>query len=176
MRKPYTLSLCALVLALAGTLRSEAQETKSGGLTDPKSAYDFGFAGVSFLPYRIRGVTEIVPGWAVSASMPTGNGIVEASVFVGKGYGIQYLSGSIDYRLDLVLETLPLHFLIGLNADRYTYGSTTIPYAGGWHYGGGVSQELSGPVMLRADFRSRYGPGNSLEIRVGIIYRLDAKN
>lgn len=134
------------------------------------TSWEIGLQAGSLLPNRIRGVREIVPGWAPSVAIPTRAGTVQIGGFFGRGNGIVYNALSFDYRIELLLEGLPLHFLLGMHADEYEglYGKSKI--LGGWHFGGGTTQAIAGPISLRGDFRSRYGPGRSLEILVGLVY------
>lgn len=178
-----SLRIAALLLALAIVINAQgacAQTTPSSSpsLPDPKNCYDYGFQLGTLLPANF-GVREMVPGWGARTAVPTKSGVFEGSVFSGLGNGIMYRTVTIDYRLDLELEGISSHFLLGFHADQYSTESP-IPassrFSGGWHYGGGVTQWLAGPIYARFDFRHRFSPGQIVEVTVGLIYRLPSAN
>lgn len=139
-----------------------------------RNAYQFGISGTTFLPSRIAGVYEIVPGWRLSATTPTTRGVFETSAMLGRGRGIDYKSFAFGYRLDIPVDALQAFFLFGLHADVFESEYRSRAFSGGWHYGGGMNLLISGPLYLRADFRHRFSPGQAVEIGVGLIYRLSA--
>ena len=157
---------------------SFAQSENENGPPDSRTSYEFGVHFGTLLSQRI-GVTEPVPGWALKAGMPTLSGVFEAGIYLGNGNGISYRSASFDYRLPFEFDVITGHVLLGVHADQY---ATDFPrpasskFSGGWHYGGGVSQHIVGPVLLRADFRHRFGPGISLEATLGLSIRFAAGN
>lgn len=146
-----------------------------GGELSAKNAYDIGVDFGTLLPSRI-GLLEMVPGWGFRVGLPTGKGVFEPNVFTGIGNGIIYRSFSIDYRLDLNIEGIGAHFLLGMHADQFDQASPPVSnkFAGGWHYGGGISQQIAGPAFARFDFRHRFSPGQVVEITVGFTYRFAA--
>jgi hypothetical protein len=170
--------LLTLASALATVTTSRALAQNSESAPDPRSSYDLGVHTGTLLPSRIRGVRELIPGWGLRASAPTRQGVFEISGYTGRASGQIYNSLALSYRMDIdLLDVVPAHFVIGLHSDSYEgvfrNGTPTGPkFTGGWHYGGGLSQPLAGPFLLRGDFRSRFGPGQSLEITIGLIYRI----
>lgn len=137
--------------------------------------------GVSFgplLPSRISGVREVLNGVGAHGGILTSKGFFEVDYFTAHGDGIDYHTVGVDYRLDVVnKDVMPetrVHFILGFNGD-YFKPSTTSEFrqSGGWHYGGGVRIPLGGtesPFQLRADFKHRFGPGNSLIVLIGFAF------
>lgn len=127
----------------------------------------------SLLPAR-NGLKETVPGWAIRGGLPTSLGFFEAQYYNGIGYGIIYRSVTIDYRADIYVDPILAHFLLGFHIDQYEQATPEIPrkFAGGWHYGGGITQLIAGPVSARFDFRHRFGPGHVVEVLLGLTYRI----
>jgi hypothetical protein len=60
--------------------------------------------------------------------------------------------------------------------DQYKGSHKSWSTGTGWHYGGGSTLPIAGPILLRFDFKSRFGPGNSLYVGVGIVYRLPSSS
>jgi hypothetical protein len=171
--RPLLIFSAAWLLVFATCIiRAEAADTES--IYNPRHSYEFGAYGATFLPYHILGVTEIVPGWGFLAAVPTSKGVFELATFLGRGNGIDYDSVAVDYRYDIPFDTLEMHAFAGVNADTYASDRFTETFVGGWHFGGGVSMQLGGPVFLRSDFRYRLGPGLSLLVNVGLDIRLPA--
>jgi hypothetical protein len=142
------------------------------------AAAEYGVGFGPFLPFRIAGVREVLNGWGGHAGVQTSKGFFEVDYFSAHGDGIDYHTVGFDYRLDVankeILPEMLVHFVLGFNAD-YFKPATTMDYrqSGGWHYGGGVRIPLGGttsPFLLRADFKQRFGPGNSLIVQVGFIF------
>jgi hypothetical protein len=162
------------IISFAAIPRAWSQETDAQkSLPDPRYSYDFAIFGGSILPSRM-GLTETVPGWGMRLSYPGEKGVFEGGVFSGIGHGIIYRSATLDYRMDIPIESLQAHFLLGVHADQYDSTSPVIAasrLSGGWHYGGGVSQYLGGPMYMRFDFRHRFSPGQILEVTLGLVYR-----
>ena len=170
LRSLLIFSAAWLLVFATWITRVDAADTES--IYNPRHSYDFGAYGATFLPYRIAGVTEIVPGWGFLAAIPTAKGVFELATFLGRGNGINYDSVAVDYRYDIPFNTLETHALAGVNADTYASDTLTKSFVGGWHFGGGVSMQLGGPIFLRSDFRYRLGPGLSLLVTVGLDIRL----
>ncbi len=137
--------------------------------------------GVGFgplLPSRIRGVREVMNGWGARLGTMTSKGTFEFEVFNATSDGSKYNSLSFDYRLDVFSNDasapLPVHFLLGAHGDYYTPRDVdSYKWSGGWHYGGGIRIPLAGDTesfALRADFKHRFGPGNSLIVLVGFSF------
>lgn len=141
--------------------------------TPGEESAEVGFGFGSLLPAR-NGLKEIVPGWAIRGSLPTSMGFFEAQYYNGIGYGIIYRSVTIDYRADLHFDPIFAHFLLGFHIDQYEQATPEIPrrFAGGWHYGGGITQLIAGPVSARFDFRHRFGPGHVVEVLLGLTFRI----
>lgn len=147
-------------------------------------AMEFGVGFGPFLPSRIGGVREILNGWALRGGVSTAKGFFELEHFNGHGDGINYHTSSFDYRLDVVgsgaMTDITVHFILGFHADYYqpsfldTTLDTSYRWSGGWHYGGGLRLPLGGPLSLRADFKQRFSPGQSLTVLVGLGFALGA--
>lgn len=152
---------------------AQAQESSSN-----QSEIGAGFG--PFLPSRIGGVREILNGWALRGTKHTTKGLFELEWFNGHGSGSQYHSLMLDYRLDILggggLEMLPVYFLIGLHADYYQPLDESWRPSGGWHYGGGIRIPISNATALRADFKQRFSPGQSVIILVGVSFSLGGES
>ncbi len=182
--KDAILLLLILLFILLGAGRAVAQsqsvvtekdsEVAKAGPNDPNNSYDIGLHFGPLLPNRISKVRDIIPGWGVRLAAPTAKGIFELELYHGQGSGIVYRTASFDYRLDIPNPYLPTHFILGMHADLYSPPNLDSRYAGGWHYGGGITEEIAGPLLLRADFKYRYGPGESLYVGVGLLYRIQS--
>lgn len=158
-----------LLAGLTAAVPAAAQTERSG--VDPRNARDFFLSAGTLLPSK-SGLLESVPGWSLRISQPTGKGVFEVGFFSGLGNGIVYRSGMLDYRMDLSIETVSAHFLIGLHGDQFSSEAASNRFAGGWHYGGGITLELAGPILLRFDFRHRFSPGQEVEVMLGMVWRL----
>jgi hypothetical protein len=150
-----------------------AQEAESGA-SDPRHSYDLNLNFGTFLSAR-TGIDQDVPGWGLRLSVPTAKGVFEFGGFSGIGHGAIYRSAALDYRLDVVFDSVAAHFLLGFHADQYDQTDPVIAqskFSGGWHYGGGITQQLAGPILFRFDFRHRFSPGQALEVTLGLSYRI----
>lgn len=134
---------------------------------------EVGFGLGTLLPSRNR-LRELVPGWSLRGGTPFDFGYIEAHIFSGVGNGIIYHSASIDHRSHLDLDPIQAHFILGFHVDRFSQSDPEISprFAGGWHYGGGLTQEIAGPFHLRFDFRHRFSPGQVVEVTVGLTYQI----
>lgn len=144
---------------------------------------EFGAGFGPFLPFRISGVREVLNGWSARVGTRTSKGVFEIDYFNGHGDGNDYHTIDFDFRLDLVsrdiMPEMPVFLLLGLNADMWRSEAIGPDYrqSGGWHYGGGVRIPIGGtdsPLTMRADFKHRFGPGNSLILLVGFAYSAGA--
>ncbi|MEK7355850.1 MAG: MFS transporter, partial [Bdellovibrionota bacterium] len=164
----------AIIFAVTATGVAHAQ-TPEGAPVGPANSYLFHLHGDTFLPSRISGATEIVPGWGAGVSIPTGKGLFMIDSFVGKGSGSEYKSIIGDLRLDVANDVIPVQFLLGFHADTWTpINGESAKFSGGWHFGGGIMFPLAGPFFLESDFRYRFSPGTSLLIGVGLTYVLNS--
>lgn len=161
--------------ARAQTEQASAGSNVSENGPDPRHSYDIVMNFGTLLPSR-NGLTESVPGWGMRAAAPTSKGIFEAGFYSGIGNGTIYRSATIDYRMDLIADLVVAHFLLGFHGDQFSSETASSRYAGGWHYGGGVTQYLAGPFLFRFDFRHRFSPGQCVEITVGLTYRFGNAN
>lgn len=150
--------------------QSPSDSNGTAGALDPRNSYDVNIHFGTLLPSRI-GLLETVPGWGIRLSAPTGKGTFEASGFSGIGNGIIYKTAALDYRMDVAIETISAHFVLGLHIDQYEAENAASRFSGGWHYGGGITQLIAGPVFGRFDFRHRFSPGQVLEVTLGLTYR-----
>lgn len=155
-------ALCAL-LALH-SVESLAQDTTNKNLNSR-----IGLIAGPFLPSKISGVTEIIQVAGLRLGTNTKLGNFEAEGWLGNGSGVSYQSFLVNYRVDIPSEMIPVHCLIGIHADAYRKADATPVSSGGWQVGGGVETKIVGPLMLRTDFESRFGPGASLLILVSLM-------
>ena len=174
MLKAFALGIASL-LALGVSADAWGQQSTAAPGGDPRKSYDFGVQAGSLLPSRIAGISEIVPGWAMRASAPSSKGVFEASLYLGRGQGIQYNTTSIDYRLDIASELIRAHAILGLHADFFSSEARPSTFSGGWHYGGGITEPIAGRLLFRADFQHRFSPGQSVLILLGFVYRMPAE-
>lgn len=166
-------------LALGFSLVSQQAFSQATGAasaqSEAKNSYDLGIDFGTIIPSR-NGLDELVPGWGFRGSYPTSKGTFEANMFNGIGNGIVYRTIGADFRMDIVVENIYAHVLLGGHMDQYDQASPpeSKRFAGGWHYGGGVSQHIGGPLLMRFDFRHRFSPGQVVEITLGFTYRIPA--
>lgn len=158
-----------LCLSIGGPSSASAQDAFQNS---SRNFWDLSAHAGSLLP-SVRFVREIVPGWGLRAATSTSRGTFELETFHGRGNGIVYHSVSLDYRLDLLGDILPVHFVIGGHMDFYQAPRVPdLTPAGGWHFGGGLLQPIIGPLAMRFDFKYRFSPGQSVYVGVGFLYRL----
>lgn len=133
---------------------------------------EFHLGGGTLLPSGIPGVTEVMPTVGLRASRGTPKGMFELDGMFSNASGASYRSVSIDYRLDLPNDALPVLLLIGLHGDYYQ-GADSEPakFSRGAHFGAGVFMPVTSLLWLRSDFRYRVGPGTSLLVTVGLSIR-----
>jgi PAT family beta-lactamase induction signal transducer AmpG len=177
VRLPKTRSLLqvgrALLLLIGLTISFAANAQSSSGELTSKNSYDVGVQGGVLLSRGIRRMTEPVPGWALRASAPFKFGVFEVSTFLGRGNGESYHTFNFDYRIDLELfDADTAHIVFGGHADYYRPIDRDAAFGSGWQIGAGFITPLAGNLALRGDFRSRFGPGTSLEILVGFNFRI----
>lgn len=167
------LLICWTLFSISQAL-AQTEPTDTTPQIDPRHAYDFNIAFGTLISAQ-TGLNDDVPTWGLKTSLPTSKGVVELGVLSGIGHGIVYRSGSIDYRMDLKVEFITAHVLLGLHGDQYqtdTPAVVNVPYAGGWHYGGGITIPLSGPLLFRFDFRHRFSPGQAIDLMLGLTFRV----
>lgn len=133
---------------------------------------EFHLGGGALLPSGIPGVTEVMPTVGLRASRHTPKGTFELDGMFSNASGASYRSLSVDYRLDLPNDALPVLLLIGLHGDYYQ-GADSGPakFSRGAHFGAGVFMPVTSALWLRSDFRYRVGPGTSLLVTVGLSIR-----
>jgi len=150
------------------------------GSTSSQSFYDLGLKAGSFLPYDIVGVRELLP----IASFVFGHGLssttrLEYHLSAANAKGITYYNGALSVRYDFkVLETLPLFFLIGLDAHVYKRKNTSVtnsefPFrtVTGWHTGVGGEANIFSDVFFRIDVKLGFSPGRQMLLTGGLILR-----
>jgi opacity protein-like surface antigen len=139
-----------------------------------QDAYQFGIHSGPLLPSRIAKVREILPSWGLKFVIPTSKGTLEPDLLMSNAKGVTYYSGSLGARLNVGSDDLPVHFILGVHADYFKPPERDWRYAGGWYSGGGISQSLTESLLARADFRYRFGPGQSLYVGVGLMWVLNS--
>lgn len=162
MRNLIFLAVATLALSPLPTLAQSAATTNS---------YELSVTAGPFLPYAIPRTREILKGWDLRATVPTGKGSLEVDGFFANAEGVDYKTIGLDYRIDLPNDVFPAYFSFGLNADFFTPTDGLARYAGGWHFGGGLFQPLTDAISLREDLRYRYGPGQSVLLLIGFSFR-----
>ena len=166
--------LSSFLLCLPAVAQTNNQDTAVSPSQIAKHSLDLEADFGTLVPSH-DGLSDIVPGWGLRAAIPANKGIFEVSAFLARGNGIIYRTGAVDYRMDIDFEQASAHFLLGLHADQYFQGppnDDNKSFAGGWHFGGGVTLPVGGPLLVRSDFRYRIGPGTVLEVTVGVVYRI----
>lgn len=105
-------------------------------------------------------------------SVPTGKGKFELDGFFANSAGTNYMTFSLAYRYDISLSEIPAFVLIGFNGDFFTPPAPHDSYnfSGGWHFGGGFLQAITGGWSAREDIRYRNGPGTSVLVELGLNY------
>lgn len=153
------------LVSLAPLSTHAQQEAEAKGM-------EIGIHAGPLMATQIPRFREFISGWGARFSVPTEKGVFELDSYFARGMGQEYVSGMLDYRLDLPTEILPVHALLGVHVDRYVVPGREGRVAGGWHFGGGFTERLAGPLSVRADFKFRFGPGNSAWVGVSLVYRL----
>lgn len=175
------LSLCAFVFSAHRSFRGARQIAASFCLltlmfaAERSSAAEVGLGFGPFLPSRISGVGEVMNGAAARLGMATSKGVCELEYFNAHGDGSDYNTFGFDFRWDFAnseMPDFPVFVILGLNLDYYKPSTAEeLRQAGGWHYGGGFKIPLGGissPVHLRAEFKQRFGPGQTLIVLIGL--------
>jgi hypothetical protein len=163
-----------LLIAAAATSSTAVAQNYSDSLgPSPKNAYDVVISFGSLLPSR-NGLREMIPGWGLRVATPTQRGTFETGLVSAIGNGIVYRSAMIDFRLDSFLDWISTFFILGFHGDQFESTRVSSSFTGGWHYGGGASLYIAGPLLLRFDFRHRFSPGQNLEVTLGLTWRFAA--
>jgi opacity protein-like surface antigen len=183
LRRFFAISIPASILAMSAVVftpstalaQSRGATGGQSGVADEAdlaaSSWELGVHAGPLLPSRIPYVREIVQGWGGRVAIPTAKGVFEIDNVHARGSGIVYNTLSLDYRADIKNDYLPTHFLIGFHGDYFHGPERGFTYAGGWHFGGGLTEKLAGPVYFRTDFKYRFSPGTSLYVGIGVSYR-----
>jgi hypothetical protein len=168
-----TAGLALLILGISLSGAGAHAQTSTQTTERAKSKYEFGLHMGTFLPSRVPGVTEIMPGWGARGSYRSNKGVFELDTLLSRGDGAVYNSLSFDYRLDVRGMSIPAHFVFGLHADNYEGPGRKAQFSGGWHYGGGFSAPISSNLSFRTDFKYRFSPGASLYVGLGLAFLTD---
>lgn len=127
----------------------------------------------SMLPNQIDGVTEIMPLVGGRFGLNTLAGVLELGAFNSHAYGVDFTNFDLSVRGDLpVAEGIAAGIYGGLDINWYApYGSTARLTETGIHLGAAGLMSISSNLWLRGDLKFMGGPGTSLLLLFGIMFR-----
>ncbi len=164
------LVLCILASGWAAWAQAPPEKVEH-----PKYSPEIGLHSGPLIMSQVGGVDDILPSWGARLGLLTKMGTIETDTLFAHAYGVTYYVAGLDYRLDIINDYIPVHFLIGGRFDYFKPNNEPkFKIAGGWHYGGGVIEQIGGPWAVRGDFKFRFSPGTSIYISLGLMYRFPA--
>jgi hypothetical protein len=127
----------------------------------------------SMLPNQIDGVTEILPVFGGRYGFGTKIGTFEVGGANSHAEGIDFttIEGSLRGDFDLG-DGMSGLFYGGMDLNWYIpTGATERQSETGFHIGTGAMMSVSENLALRADLKFMGGPGTSLYLLLGVIFR-----
>ncbi|MCB9025029.1 MAG: hypothetical protein H6625_01820 [Bdellovibrionaceae bacterium] len=139
--------------------------------------YEMGGQMGNLLPFGISGVRDNYPLVGILYSHPTVYGNLEYILSSAKAKGVSWYEGLLSLRIDYtVYDFFSGYFRLGAQGVHYQgdyseTGNNNFETSYGSHFGFGSYFQMAGPYWGRVDFKFGFGPGNTLNITAGIIYR-----
>ena len=145
------------------------------------NSFELGADLGTLLPQGIRGLNDNYPVAGLWFTQPTAYGGVEYSLHSSKAKGVSLYDGSVSLRVDFSVFDIVEGFMkLGFHGVQYetenivgkdpswtnTFGS---------HIGFGSYLQFGGPILGRVDFKFGFGPGNTMILTAGIVYRWGEK-
>lgn len=154
------------ILGALGAARAEAQEADAYG-------NELSLHTGSFLPNQIEGVTEILPMWGARYGIATGLGVLDTGFATAHAQGVDFLNISESLRGDFPLADQIYGMVYGgLDFNYYTQvNQTNRENVWGVHMGTGIMVLVANTMWLRSDLKFMGGPGTSLYLGFGVVFR-----
>jgi hypothetical protein len=166
MRRASLLTcLLAGLIASSGGNYAQAQTGPYGD--------DVSFFIGHLLPNQIEGVTEILPVFGARYAMPTQAGFVEFGLGNTHAYGVDFSTLDVSLRGEFpVGDGVAAFMYTGGTLNWYQpQGATKRELETGFHFGAAGVMLVSDTLWLRSDLRFGVGPGTSLSILFGLVFR-----
>lgn len=127
----------------------------------------------SMLPNQIDGVTEILPVFGGRYSFGTTFGAIEAGAMNTHARGVDFTTAEVSLRGDVrASDGINGIIYVGVDANWYRpEGSTERKLESGLHLGTGMMMLVSNTVWLRTDLKFMGGPGTSLYLLLGLVFK-----
>ncbi|MCB0356107.1 MAG: hypothetical protein KDD40_03825 [Bdellovibrionales bacterium] len=137
------------------------------------SQYELGAQMGSLIPAGISGVRDNYPLIATWFSHPTHYGDIEYNFSAAQAKGVTWQEGDLTLRVSFnIYDFFSGYFSLGGHGVRYQkVDASDFQTSFGSHFGFGNYIQLAGPYWSRVDFKFGFGPGNTLAITAGLIYR-----
>ncbi len=137
------------------------------------SVYEWGGHFGYLLPQSIVGVRENYPLVGTWFSHPTAYGSFEYNLSTINSAGVSLYDLSLSLRIDFrVFDIFEGYLRLGAQGVHYRpEGSSDFATSYGSHLGFGNYIQFAGPYWGRVDFKFGFGPGNTMIITTGVVYR-----
>lgn len=164
--RPFIYGLVFAIVFCATGERASAQEGSAG-------ASDFSLYVGSLLPNQIDGVTEILPVWGARYGLGTQLGTVEFGGSNTHAQGVDFTTLTVSLRGDIPVADQTLGLIYGgLDLNYYQpVNETSRQTVTGVHIGTGLMVKVVDTLWLRADLKFMGGPGTSLYLAAGLVFR-----
>lgn len=174
------LFFCLALLSSGLSLAQEEANTLSEEIINYADSTYFELGGQlgSLLPFGVGGVKETYPLTGFLFSHPTPYGNLEYLFNAAQAKGVTWQEALLSLRIDFnVYDFFSGYFRLGAQATRFQRASTEDGTAFdfvtrfGSHFGFGSYLQMAGPYWGRVDFKFGFGPGNTLNVTAGLVYR-----
>ena len=170
------LVLYTLIFCFSASLWAQQQ----GDDTDyygANSNFEMGFHAGRLLPSQIDGVDEIIPQVGFRTSFRSSEkGFWEVGVQGGNGNGMRWAGAHLGLRLDVPVDTLLAHVILGIDVTRYSSTTVDESTTGGGHIGGGFQALIGGPLWFRTDMKFNISPGVSMYLGFGFVMKYGSED
>jgi hypothetical protein len=161
------------VVILVGLLMPLMMVTSQAVRAEETGGSEFRLFIGHILPNQIEGVTEIMPVFGASYGLQTAAGVVElgGSNVHAEGVDFTTFSGSLAGQFPAAPDILGLVYG-GLDLNYYRpVNESARKTETGVHFGTGMLLHVANTLWLRGDIKMMGGPGTSLWILFGLVFR-----
>ncbi|MCB0390993.1 MAG: hypothetical protein KDD58_06875 [Bdellovibrionales bacterium] len=142
--------------------------------------YELGAQTGSMLPFSISNVEETYPVVGVWWAHPTHYGHIDWLLQSAKAKGVTWYEAMFSLRIDFsVYDFFSGYFRLGPQFVHYqaaNSSSSDFETTYGAHAGFGSYIQMAGPYWGRVDFKFGWGPGSTMDITFGIVYRWNSES
>ena len=165
-----------IVVLLSGLMASSlawAQGAPGGGEGGDSPTFEIGGTVGRLLPSQVDGVDEVMSLGGVHLGYNLGPMFYSQAHFLaGNGEGQSWKSLGVSARMDQKLEEFLISVYAGVQSTISSGPTASEKNELGAFVGGGLMANAGGPTWIKLDMNFGFGPGTTLFISLGLLWRM----